>query len=96
MVPPLYLMTSGLIYLLNNAPSRTEMMVTMTYADTDPSQTLIGLPVFAAMLIPTSWVLSANSAANIAQNVAIKTLRFMMTLLLMIALTAETAYRICI
>jgi len=81
MTPPLYLMISGFIYLLNNVPKRTDMMVTMTYADTEPSHTLIGLPVFAAMLIPTNWVLSANSAMNIAQNVAIKILRFIMTLL---------------
>ncbi len=67
---PVYLITSGLMYLPSVAPMKTEMMVTMRYAETEPSKTDRGLFDEAAMPMPTNCVLSANSAKKTAPNVA--------------------------
>jgi hypothetical protein len=51
------------------APNKTEIKVTMIYAETEPNHTEKGLPDFAAIPIPTSCVLSANSAKKTALKV---------------------------
>ena len=66
---PRYRISSGLRCLPKMAPNKTEIKVTMIYAETEPNHTEKGLPDFADIPIPTNCVLSANSAKKTALKV---------------------------